>query len=236
MARVVGYVRVSTRKQTEGESLKAQEEEIREWAAANGHSVVGVFGDEGKAGALEALDRPGLLAALVEIEMDNADLLVVRDLSRLARALHVQEAVLERTWRDQARAWEVEPDREVLQDDPDDPMRTFFRQVQGAAHQLDAALTRNRLQKARRHKAAKGGYVGGKPRYGWRVEGEGRDAMLVPIAEEQAVRARMVEMREGEGGRPTPYRAIADALNAQGIPAKGGGVWHHTAVRSVLVA
>ena len=59
--KVVGYVRVSTRKQTEGESLQAQEEEIREWAAANGHSVVGVYGDEGKAGALEAVDRPGLL-------------------------------------------------------------------------------------------------------------------------------------------------------------------------------
>ena len=120
-------------------------------------------------------------------------------------------------------------DREVLQDDPDDPMRTFFRQVQGAAHQLDAALTRNRLQTARQRKAAKGGY-------GWRIEGEGRTAMLVPVPEEQAIRARMAEMREGEGGRPTPYRAIADALNAQGIPAKGGGVWHHTAVRSVLVS
>jgi DNA invertase Pin-like site-specific DNA recombinase len=234
--KVVGYVRVSTRKQTEGESLQAQEEEIREWAAANGHSVVGVYGDEGKAGALEAVDRPGLLETLDEIEQEAADCLAIRDLSRLARALHVQEAVLARTWRDQAVAWEVGVDREVLQDDPDDPMRTFFRQVQGAAHQLDAALTRNRLQTARQRKAAKGGYVGGKPRYGWRIEGEGRTAMLVPVPEEQAIRARMAEMREGEGGRPTPYRAIADALNAQGIPAKGGGVWHHTAVRSVLVS
>jgi site-specific DNA recombinase len=236
MARVVGYVRVSTRKQTEGESLDRQEQEIREWAAANGHSVVGVYGDGGKAGALEVPDRPGLLEAMEEIEQGNADLLAVRDLSRLARALHVQEAVLARTWRDQAGAWEVEPDREVLQDDPDDPMRTFFRQVQGAVHQLGAGLTRNRLQRARRDKAADGGYVGGKPRYGWRVKGKGRAAVLVPVPEEQAIRTRMAEMREGEGGRPTPYRAIADALNAQGIPAQGGGPWYHTAVRSVLVS
>jgi DNA invertase Pin-like site-specific DNA recombinase len=236
MARVVGYVRVSTRKQVEGESLKEQEEEIRSWAAANGHEVVDVFGDEGKAGALEALDRPGLLAALEEIEQGNADLLAVRDLSRLARALHVQEAVLARTWRDQAGAWEVEPDREVLEDDPEDPMRTFLRQMQGAAHQLNSALARNRLQKSRRNKAAKGGYIGGKPRYGWRVEGKGRMAVLVPVPEEQAIRERMAAMRAGEGGRPTPYRAIADALNEQGIPAKNGGVWHHTAVRSVLVS
>jgi DNA invertase Pin-like site-specific DNA recombinase len=233
MARVVGYVRVSTRRQAEGESIEAQREEIHDWAGENGHEVVAVPADEGKRGALDALDRPGLLEALSLIEAGDADLLAVRDLGRLARALHVQEAVLARVWTDGAITWEVGVDREVLRDDPDDPMRTFVRQVQGAGHQLEAGLIRQRLQGARRRKARKGGYVGGREPYGWERVGIGRDAELVEVADEQTIIARMKRLRTR--GKGKTYRAIAEALNAEGIPAKNGGPWQHTAVRAVLV-
>lgn len=230
--RVVGYARVSTRQQAEGESMEAQEEAIRKWASDHGHEVVAMFGDGGESGTLDALDRPELLDALGVLEDGGGDVLAMLELGRLARALHVQEAVLARVWTDGARAWEVGPDREVLQDDPDDPMRTFVRQVQGAANQLEAGLIRQRLQGARRRKAKRGGYIGGREPYGWERVGTGREAELVELADEQAILTRMKRMRKR--GRKT-YRAIADALNAEGIPAKNGGPWQHTAVRAVLV-
>jgi DNA invertase Pin-like site-specific DNA recombinase len=230
--KVIGYVRVSTRQQAEGESLEAQEEAIRKWADEAGHQVVAVFADGGESGTLEAIDRPGLLDSLAGLETGLGDCLAMLNLGRLARALHVQEAVLARAWEFEAEVWEAGPACQVLQDDPDDPMRTFVRQVQGAGHQLEAGLIRQRLQGARRRKASRGGYVGGKEPYGWERVGEGREAQLVEVADEQVIIARMKRLRTR--GKKT-YRAIADALNAQGVPAKNGGQWVHTAVRAVLV-
>jgi DNA invertase Pin-like site-specific DNA recombinase len=227
--RVVGYVRVSTTQQALGESLEAQEQAIREWAEAAGHVIVKILEDGGRSGKLAEADRPGLLSALELLEAGEADGLVVHRLDRLARALHVQEAVLARAWLSEAEVWEALGARLVLQDDPDDPMRTFVRQVMGAANQLEASMTRARLQSGRRHKESRGGYGGGFVRYGWAVVGQGKDAKLVEVEAEQAVLKRMRRLRK----RHT-LRGIATKLNAEGVTAKGGGPWRHTSVRSAL--
>jgi DNA invertase Pin-like site-specific DNA recombinase len=230
--KAVGYVRVSTKQQAKGESLAAQVEAIEGWAEAEGHELVGVCRDAGRRGALDAADRPGLLEALEEIEAGHAVALAVLNLGRLARALHVQEAVLARVWEAGGCTFEVGPDREVLQDDPEDPMRTFVRQVMGAAHQLDAAQIRQRLQSARRRKRDQGGYVGGIVRYGWRVEGEGREAVLIEVEGEQLVLARMRKLSRED----VPLRRIARMLNDEGVPTRRGGQWRHTTIRSALKA
>jgi DNA invertase Pin-like site-specific DNA recombinase len=231
--KVVGYVRVSTTRQAEdGDSIEAQGEVIRAWAEEQGHDVVAVFADPARSGALDAVERPGLLEALEAIEEGVADTLVVHRLDRLARALHVQEAVLARVWSASGDVWEVVGDSLVLRDDPDDPMRTFVRQVMGAANQLERGMTVARMQGGRRRKASRNGYVGGHVPYGWRLVGHGQDAMLVEDLEEQATLSAMKAMRQDD----QTYRAIAEALNAEGIPAKNGGDWYHTAVRSTLLA
>jgi DNA invertase Pin-like site-specific DNA recombinase len=227
--KVVGYARVSTKLQTLGESLPAQRQAIEAWAEAAAHEVVDVFEDGGRSGKLADAKRPGLLDALALIEAGEAEALVVHRLDRLARTLHVQEAVLARVWACEAEVWEAVGARLVLEDDPDDPMRTFVRQVMGAANQLEAGMTRARLESGRRHKEAGGGYGGGFVRYGWAVVGQGKDARLVEVEGEQAVLKRMRRLRK----RHT-YRAIAAKLNAEGVTAKGGGPWRHTSVRSAL--
>jgi DNA invertase Pin-like site-specific DNA recombinase len=227
--RVVGYVRVSTKQQTLGDSLEAQEKAIREWAEAAGHVVVRIVEDGGESGKLPEDQRPGLLAALSILEAGEADGLAVQRLDRLARALHVQEAVLARAWLSEAEVWEAVGARLVLQDDPDDPMRTLVRQVMGAANQLEASMVAARLRGGRRHKEGRGGYGGGFVRYGWAVVGRGKEARLVEVEEEQAALRRIRRLRK----RHT-LRGIAAKLNAEGVPAKGGGPWRHTSVRSAL--
>lgn len=224
--RVVGYVRVSTANQALGDSLRAQEEVIRAWVAQGDHKVVGVCVDDGKSGTLGVTDRPGLLDALALIEEGQADALLIHRLDRLARALHVQEAVLGRVWRAGGRVIEVVGDREVLQDDPDDPMRTFVRQVMGAASQLDRGMVVARLQGGRRRRLAQGGYVGGWTGYGFVRDG----ATLAPNAAEQRTIDYMAQLR----GTGLSYRQVAMRLNADGIEAKQGGPWSHTSVRAVL--
>ncbi|MDP8942590.1 MAG: recombinase family protein [Actinomycetota bacterium] len=138
----------------------SQEEACRAWAAREGHEVVALHRDGGLSGRLGPEDRPGLAAALGELEDGEADGLVVHRLDRFARELHVQEAALARAWTGGGRVFEA-VEGEVPRDDPDDPYRRFVRQVMGAAAELERGMFANRLRQARRRKRQRGGYAGG---------------------------------------------------------------------------
>ncbi len=229
--RLVIYTRTSTANGNGQDSLGAQEDVCRAWAAAQGHEVVSVFRDEALSGGLPVAERHGLLSALAMLDSAQADGLVVHRLDRLARELHVQEAALAHAWAagDHVAVFEAVAG-EVMRDDPDDPMRTFVRQVMGAAAELERRLIRARLQGGRKRKAERGEWVGGHRlhrRYGFAVE----DGRYVPVPEEQAVIARMGELRE-EG---QTYRAVAAALTDEGHAPPAGDIWHATTVRKVLV-
>lgn len=225
--RLVAYLRVSTDQQAEkGQGLDIQERAIRRWARHHGHRLVDVFRDEGVSGAKEAVDRPGLTAALEAVERRHAAGVVVYRLDRLARSLTVQEAVLGHVWRHNGTVFAVDTG-EVAQDDPTDPMRTFVRQVMGAAHQLERGLIAARMRAGRELKAERGGYAGfGSPPFGWRAEGK----ELVPVPSEVAAIARINELRAAGCSLP----AIAGALEAEGHRSKRGGRWHPQTVSRVL--
>jgi len=229
--RLVIYTRTSTQNGAGQDSLEAQADVCRAWAAEQGHEVVDVHQDEALSGRLPVERRPGLLGALMALEDGTADGLVVHRIDRLARELHVQEAALAQAWGagDHVGVYEA-VEGEIKRDDPDDPHRTFLRQVLGASAQLERGLVRARLQGGRRRKAAKGGWIGGHrlhPRYGYRVE----DAAYVRVEDEQTVIDRMAALRsDGE-----TYRAIAAKLEAEGCPPPPSGTWHPTTVRKVLV-
>jgi DNA invertase Pin-like site-specific DNA recombinase len=229
--RLLAYSRTSSLNGAGQDSLDAQEDACRAWAEANGHEVVATFRDEALSGALPVEQRPGLLAALVALESAEADGLILHRIDRLARELHVQEAAL-------AQAWAIGDHVEVIEavegaikrDDPEDPHRTFLRQVLGAAAQLERGLVSARLQGGRRRKAAQGGYIGGSRlhrRYGYEVE----DGEYGPVEAEQVVIRHMRTLRsEGK-----TYRDIAAQLEADGTPAPGGGLaWGFSAVRKIL--
>jgi DNA invertase Pin-like site-specific DNA recombinase len=215
-----------------GDSLDAQEQACRVWAEANGHEIIAVCQDDGVCGAYTPEEREGLAEALALVEDREVSGMVVRELDRLARELHVQEAVLARVWTAGGRVFEAARDGEVLRDDPDDPMRTAMRQMAGVFAQLERGVIALRLRRGRRRKRASGGYTGGPTvAFGQRVEGEGRDARLV--ADPQTLRT--VEAIQQLRRSGLTLAAIADRLNAEGAPTPRGGRWHITSVRRVLM-
>lgn len=222
--RVVGYVRVSTVGQVEdGAGLEIQERLIRQWARGQGYRLLAVYRDEGVSGSRE--DRKGLEEALASVRYNGANALAVSSLDRLARSLTVQEAGLQQVWSAGGRVFALDTG-EVLADDPDDPVRTFVRQVLGAVAQLEAGMIARRLRRGRDHKRTAGGYSGGAPPYGWRSQ----RGSLEPDPSEQAVLGRMRALRS-EGAS---LREIAVLLNADGIPTKRGKEWHPYGVARVL--
>lgn len=222
--RVVAYLRRS--RWDDGYGLASQETEIIAWAARHEHQIVETFTDNGKSGTLPETRRPGLHDALQAVKEGRADGIVAHSQDRLARALHVQEAVLASVWEYGGRVFTV-LDGEILRDDPDDPMRTFIRQVMAAVSELHVRQNVANMRRGKREKARQGGYVGGfSNRYGYRV----LDGEYVPFPEEQEVikRARQLRLKEGK-----TLQQIADLFNSEGVTTRVGGSWHPNSVRRI---
>jgi DNA invertase Pin-like site-specific DNA recombinase len=181
-----------------------------------------VYRDEGISGTVE--DREGLEEALAAVRFNGADGLVVSSLDRLARSLTIQEAALQQAWGADGRVFTVDQG-EVLTDDPDDPVRTFVRQVLGAVSQLEVGMIARRLRRGRQFKADRGGYAYGAPPFGYRAEG----GELVPDSVEQETVQRIDELRR----RGKSYREIADEFNDEGVAAKRAARWHPMAIKRI---
>lgn len=230
---LVGYVRVSGPDQVDGYGLDIQRRAIRSYAKTHGHQLGRtVYEDIAVSGTADALDRPGLSAALAEVlERSTASKpagLVVARLDRLARALTVQEAALAYIWRSGGQVFTADAG-EVLQDDPDDPMRTALRQVVGVFAELERRMAVKRMRDGRKAKAAAGRKAVGVYAYGYRGEGKGRQRDAAPNPEEQpAVELIKRWRREGRS-----YREIAGALDASGHRPRRAEHWSAMSVRSV---
>ena len=79
--RAVGYVRVSTTGQVEGESLATQRERIATFCRAHGYELTRIYADEGVSGA-STKKRPEFLRLLEDAKAGLFHRLVVCDLSR----------------------------------------------------------------------------------------------------------------------------------------------------------
>lgn len=223
---VAGYLRVSTERQAvDGLGLDVQRGAVEAFARQEGYEVEW-YSDEGVSGALDAEQRDGLASALAAIRDGDVCGLVVYSLDRVARALTVQEAVLALAWDAGGRVWSVGDGGEVLQDDPDDPMRTAIRQMRGVFAQLDRALIVKRLRDGRRVKGERGEFAYGSPAYGFRA----LNGALVPDETEQAAVARMTELRAAGAS----LRGIAEALTAEGHRPKRSETWHAQSIRRAL--
>jgi DNA invertase Pin-like site-specific DNA recombinase len=228
--RVVGYIRVSSDSQAEAFGPAVQEKAIRTWVKANGHKLVAIHRDLGVSGTVDAAKRPGLSAALDALRPPpQATGLVVARLDRLARALHVQEAALAVAWKAGGTVFTVDGG-EVLQDDADDPLRTLVRQVVGAVAQFERGLVAKRMRDGRKAKDAEGRKSTGEYAFGYTAGGKGRDRDAVPDEAEQVAVRRIVALRTAG----TPYRAIAETLDAEGLKPRRAASWSAMSVRAVV--
>lgn len=227
---MAAYTRVSTEKQVrEGFGLDAQRSEIRRWAKANGHRVVAWHSDEGVSGANGIDTREGLFEALASIRSHHVDALVVTSLDRLARQMTQQEGCLAEVWKAGGKVFSLGDGGEVLEDDPEDPMRTAIRQMRGVFAQLERGLIRQRMAKGKQEKQSQGGYTGGAPPYGYDSDHRGN---LVPNADMLDTVARIGELHAAEYS----LREIIAVLDDEGRAPRRGGRWYPATVARLIAA
>ncbi|MGO9294930.1 MAG: recombinase family protein [Streptosporangiaceae bacterium] len=236
--KLVMYTRVSSKTQMEGYGLDAQQADCREWAKAHGHKIVRHCSDDAVSGMLGAdavhgfnLDeRPGLRRALDALADGTADGLLTGKLDRLGRSVTVQEAMLAWVWR-HGRPVFCADQGEILQDDPDDPMRTAMRQMQTVFVQLDKALAVKRMQDGRKAKAAAGRHAVGAYPFGYRGAGAGRERDAAPDPAEQ----QAVALITGLHAAGRSYRQIIAALETAGLAPRRAAAWSPATVRKIVL-
>ncbi|WP_430645423.1 recombinase family protein [Agromyces sp. GXS1127] len=209
--RAAVYIRTSTEAQVDKQGPKVQEDSCRSYAESMGFEIVAVLHEEATTGKTD--DRPRFAEALVMIEDGDADCIVFASLDRLARTLTVQEGLLARAWQIGAEVHAANFGL-VPEDDPDDPMRTFIRQVMGAVAQLDRSMITARMMAGRRKKKQDGGKAEGAYPFGYSKDG--------PIPNELKTLKRMRELLAVDG---LSYDAAARTLNEEGRLTRAGKSW-----------
>ena len=207
---VVGYVRVSTSEQAEsGLGLEAQRRAIRAEVERRGWRLVGIHEDAGASGSSRA-KRPGLAEAIGTVDSGTAQGLVVAKLDRLSRSLLDFAGVMAESQRN---GWAL-----VILDvqvDTSTPAGELVANVMATFAQFERRLIGQRTKAALAVKRSQGVRLG-------------RPRTLPPT-----VRRRIARLRS----QGKSLAAIADALNAEGVPtAQGGQRWYPATIRKVLQA
>ena len=216
----VGYIRVSTEDQAQnGISLEAQRAKIEAWGTANDASLIGFFEDAGISGS-RTENREGLIQALT-LACERKAVLVVYSLSRLSRSTRDTITLAERLGK--AGADLVSLSERI--DTTSAAGKMVFRLL-AVLNEFERDQISERTAAALRHKKQQHRAYSPTP-YGYDRVGD----MLILNEQEQDVLRRIGSLRVQ--GRS--LRQIADAFNEERIPAKNGGKWYPSAVRSVLL-
>jgi DNA invertase Pin-like site-specific DNA recombinase len=205
------YARVSTQMQVnDGMSMEAQEKTLRNAAEFAGFSSVEVLLEEGRSGK-SITGRPVLRDALTRLDNGTAQALIVTRIDRLARSTTDFLSIVDRAAKNN---WRL-----VLLDlnlDTSTYQGRFVTTIMSALAEMERGIIAERQKDVHKHRRDSGQV--------WGVD-------LGPkqlISDE--IRNRIVEERE----KGLSLRAIANTLQAEGIPTAYGGKWSASSIKYVL--
>lgn len=214
---LLGYTRVSTAEQAADDrsSLENQEKIIRGFAMAKGFSQfdTSVYSDPGVSASIPLRQRPAGKRLLEDAK--SGDTIISSTMDRMFRSAGDATNMIE--------IFREKDINLVLFNMGSEPVGTsaigqFIFTALAAVAQLERTLIKERMVGGKKAKKAKGGHIGGKTPYGYRVVGTGRDARLEPVAEEQAIIAKVKELRE----QSLSISYIQYMLTEQGLTARNG--------------
>lgn len=220
MRQVTSYIRVSTAQQGKsGLGIEAQREAIARFAASEGLNVVAEFVEVETGKGADAFDRrPELRKALAAAKKVKGPVVIAK-LDRLSRDVAFISGLM---------AQRVPFIVAELGADAD----PFMLHVYAALAEKERAMISARTAAALAAKKAQGVVLGNRTNL--------PEAQAKGVATNQAAAATRAAnilpiIRQIQDSGATTYRAIAEALNARGIPAPRGGVWQATTARNILV-
>jgi len=212
----VSYLRVSGQGQVKAGGFPRQRAAVADYAKRNGLDVIEEYRDEGVSGTKDLDGRAGLAALIDRLESNGVRTVLVERADRLARDLMVSEVILGQFREIAVQVIEAESGTDLTVGD-NDPTRKLIRQVLGAVSEFDKSVLVLKLRAARDRVRRRDGRC------------EGRKPYSPQIVE----RIRQLN-RKPRGGSRRSFAAIAEALNAQGVPTRMGRAWRASTVHQVV--
>jgi DNA invertase Pin-like site-specific DNA recombinase len=198
-----GYIRVSTIEQVDGTSLAEQRRQIAGNALAHDLAVDRWVEDGGVSGADPFFDR----LAAHGVALARGDTIIVAKLDRFSR--DARDALNTIHELKQAGVKLIINGHGDVTDDSNLNARLML-EVMAVFAGHERRTIKARQKDGQAAKRARGGHIGGSAPFGYRVEGQGKAARLVPVEEEQAAIKDMVDLHaEGHS-----LRAIAKHVQA----------------------
>ncbi len=230
------YTRVSTGEQDKnGTSPETQRDACHAKALALGLPIIAEYHDGGISGGY-LLSRPGMLAALADIQTGRADTLICANISRYSRDMEHQQAI--------KKAVKAAGGRIVFcdMDFDDTPEGDLAFGIMGGFAQYEKAVIKDRTMKGKRKRAEEGQQPQrSTPAYGYHIitnaqvecglyPPEMRGRYVIIEGEAEIVRELFACYAAGSAG----FAPLAQSLNARRIPASRGGLWHPVCVAIIL--
>ncbi|MCZ4248787.1 recombinase family protein [Bacillus amyloliquefaciens] len=180
------YARVSTNKEQQQTSLKRQEEELSEIAAANGMEVVKVISE--KASGYE-MDRDGVFEMLDDIKKSHIDAILVQDETRLGRG-NAKIALLHCIYRENVKIYTMAHKGELELSEAD----TMVLEIVSIVEEYQRKIHNMKIRRGMK-RAVKNGY---KPERNLknRHENSGKEKKEVPVSEIIRLRANKLTFAE----------------------------------------
>ena len=223
MKNVVAYCRVSTDAQA-GEDkfgIEAQKEQIMRYCAKNEMQISNWYVDEGKSGAKE--DRPEFDKLIYGTDVQNppVEAVVVAKSDRVARDINIYFYYKHELLRKNMELISVTEDFGQL---------GVFSEALEALVLVMAKMERENITKrtsgGRAIKAAKGGYSGGRPPFGYKPVG----GVLTIVPDEADIVRKIFKMKK-DGAT---YKEICGALNAEGKTNRSGTKFSISTVQTIF--
>lgn len=218
-ALAVGYLRVSTDEQQLGPA--GQEQALQRWCAQQGVRLAAVHLDQGVSGGASPDRRPALLAALADLRLHRAGVLLVAKRDRLARDVTVAALIERLAEREGARVMAADGGG-----NGDAPEHQLLKGILDVFSMHERAVIRARTKTALAVKRGRNERIGGIP-FGFKLADD--RVHLVEDAAEQEILAEMVSLRASGYS----LRSIVAALNTRGRPARGT-CWRITTIARLL--
>ena len=222
---LIGYIRVSTGKQVNGESMDAQKARLEAYCQAHGHQLATLYSDAGH--SAKSMDRPGLNDALDGLRGGEGAGLLVTKMDRLTRRVRDLDILLTTYFTDGAKF----PRHLVVLDQNVDTSTAGGRlmlNVLCSVTQWEREATAERTKEVLGYMRTQGRRIGAVP-YGWAL-GSDKGASMVPCQKEQKAIAMARSLYRGNSS----LRTIAGILEGHGYLPRSGGHWNPNQIRRLL--
>lgn len=170
--RVLGYIRVSSKGQMDGDGPERQYEAIRNFCKAHQLNLGRTFTEAGVSGTVDAMDRASFTEMLASIELSSTghfpfQAIVVERLDRLARDLMVSEFLLKELRTRGIKVFSADQGALIdMANNEGDPTRKLIRQIIAALSEWEKSQLVLKLRVARERKRKQTGRCEGVLPYG----------------------------------------------------------------------